>query len=71
VSGKNGSGSYEYADDAKFRAWGALKHLEYGNDVEMNATAFNSRLQATGFEVKKNGREMGPCRGTQARRTKI
>jgi YD repeat-containing protein len=53
AAGTSSLGNVTYASNAQYRAWGVLKHLEYGNGVEMNMTAFNNRLQATGFEVKK------------------
>ncbi|HMO81534.1 MAG TPA: hypothetical protein PKD24_12160 [Pyrinomonadaceae bacterium] len=54
VAGTSSLGNVTYASNAQYRAWGLLKHLEYGNGVEMNVGGFNNKLQATGFEVKKN-----------------
>jgi len=52
VTGSSYGGITNYASNPKYQAWGALKHLDYGNGVEMDAE-YNSRLQATAFEVNK------------------
>ncbi|MGE3467097.1 MAG: hypothetical protein AB7J13_09200, partial [Pyrinomonadaceae bacterium] len=58
VNGMLSSVPTSYASNASYRAWGALKHLEYGNGTEMNAGGFNDRLQATSFEVSKDSTEI-------------
>ncbi|MFN0141016.1 MAG: hypothetical protein ACKVQW_13140, partial [Pyrinomonadaceae bacterium] len=51
-------GVINYADSPQYRAWGALKHLEYGdNNAEMNVT-YNNRLGAATFEVVKNSQNI-------------
>ncbi len=42
-----------YTSSPTYNARGILTGLSYGNGVSMSATSFNSRLQATNFEVKK------------------
>ncbi|MCC7309054.1 MAG: hypothetical protein IT173_15940 [Acidobacteria bacterium] len=54
VTGASGAGSFDYADNPHYRAWGSLTHLEYGNGTEMNIESFNNKLQATSFELKKD-----------------
>ena len=54
VAGAWSGGSQTYANNPHYRAWGALQNLDYGNGTKMNVTAFNNRLQATEFEVKKD-----------------
>jgi len=54
VAGAWSGGSQTYANNPHYRAWGALQNLDYGNGTEMNVLGFNSRLQATEFEVKKD-----------------
>ena len=54
VKGTFSSNVTTYASNPEYRAWGALTRVEYGNGTEMNAGAFNNRLQATEFEIKKN-----------------
>ena len=39
-----------YASNAQYRAWGALKHLNYGNGKAIDAT-YNNRLQTATFSV--------------------
>lgn len=48
------NGISTYAENPVYTARGTLAGLEYGNGTEMSVTAFNSRLQATAFEVKKD-----------------
>lgn len=52
VTGSGTGGSRTYASNPNYRAWGALKHLEYGNGTKFDITNFNNKLQGTGFEVK-------------------
>jgi YD repeat-containing protein len=49
VTGSN-FGGISYASNVQYRAWGAVKHTEYGNGRTLEAT-YNSRLQATTFQV--------------------
>ncbi len=39
-----------FASNAQYRAWGAVKHLEYGNGMQMNQT-FNNRQQAVTYQL--------------------
>jgi len=50
VSGSGFANVSTYASNIQYRAWGALKHLAYGNTlaVDMN---YNGRLQSTDFDV--------------------
>jgi YD repeat-containing protein len=43
-----GATTTAFASNAKYRAFGALKHLEYGSGMQMNQT-FNNRLQAASY----------------------
>jgi YD repeat-containing protein len=43
-------GVSNFASNAQYRAWGALKHLEYANGVNMNTT-FDNRLQPDTFQL--------------------
>ncbi|MGE3466579.1 MAG: hypothetical protein AB7J13_06565 [Pyrinomonadaceae bacterium] len=52
VTGTSFAGVTTYANNPQYRAWGALKHLEYGSGRQMDVT-YNSRLLATGFVVNK------------------
>ncbi|CAN5803856.1 hypothetical protein BH20ACI4_BH20ACI4_14220 [soil metagenome] len=54
VTGTSYAGITNYASNAQYRAWGAIKHLEYGNQLQMNLT-FNSRLQADSYSLNKYG----------------
>ena len=47
-------GVTNYADNPQYRAWGGLKHLEYGNGTQMSIV-FNNRLQANHYELNKTG----------------
>ncbi|MBK9171730.1 MAG: RHS repeat protein [Chloracidobacterium sp.] len=48
------NGISTYAEDPVYDARGTLRGLSYGNGTEMSVTGFNGKLQATGFEVKKD-----------------
>jgi len=48
------SNTANYAMNAKYRAWGGLKELSYGNNTQMTQT-FNSRLQAETFQLNSAG----------------
>ena len=39
-----------YASNIQYRAWGGIKHLDYGNGRALNV-GYNSNLQITSFEV--------------------
>ncbi|MFN0140530.1 MAG: hypothetical protein ACKVQW_10665 [Pyrinomonadaceae bacterium] len=54
VTGAAYGGVSTYANNAGYRAWGGLKHLEYGNGTQIE-TAYNNRLQADHFEYTKVG----------------
>ena len=53
VTGTSFAGLTTYAENAGYRAFGALKSLTYGNGVQMQ-TSFNNRLQADSFDLSKN-----------------
>jgi YD repeat-containing protein len=53
LSGVTGSGDSAvptFASNMQYRAWGAVKHLDYGNGRTLDAT-YNSRLQSTSFQI--------------------
>jgi hypothetical protein len=50
VTGTTFGGVTQYASNIQYRAWGALKHLNFGNSRTLDAT-FNGRLQASSFNV--------------------
>ena len=53
LSGITGSGASAvptFASNMQYRAWGAVKHLNYGNGRTLDAT-YNSRLQAVSFQI--------------------
>jgi hypothetical protein len=43
-----------YIDNIEYRAWGAIKSIDYGNSTAMTQT-FNSRLQLDEFRLFKDG----------------
>ncbi|MBX3291047.1 MAG: RHS repeat protein [Acidobacteria bacterium] len=43
-------GTTAFVTNAQYRAWGGLKHLEYGNGVEMNTT-FNDKLLPETYQL--------------------
>lgn len=47
----SGGGATTYASNMQYRAWGALKHMTYGNNLNLDL-AFNNRLQATLYDLK-------------------
>jgi YD repeat-containing protein len=47
----SGGGASLYASDMQYRAWGALKHLTYGNNLNLDLL-FNNRLQTTKYDLK-------------------
>ena len=50
VTGSSFGGVTSYASNPAYRAWGALKHLEYGNGLNLNVD-FDARLMASAFEI--------------------
>ncbi|MFN7944708.1 MAG: peptidoglycan DD-metalloendopeptidase family protein [Blastocatellia bacterium] len=54
VTGSPFSGVTQYANDLKYRAWGAVKSLAYGNGVNLS-TSYNARLKTQSFEVARSG----------------
>ncbi len=50
VTGSSFAGVTTYASNAQYRAWGALKHLDYGNTRVLDAT-YGPRLQPASFNV--------------------
>ncbi len=50
VTGSSFGGVTTYASGTQYRAWGGLKHLNYGNTRTLNAT-YNSRLQPASFNI--------------------
>ncbi|MGQ0541957.1 MAG: RHS repeat domain-containing protein, partial [Blastocatellia bacterium] len=51
VTGTSFGGVTSYANNPGYRAWGALKHLEYSNGYEMDIE-FDNRLRASEFLVQ-------------------
>jgi YD repeat-containing protein len=50
VTGSNFGGVTEYAKDIKYRAWGALKSLTYGN-LKSVAISYDANRQPTSWEI--------------------
>lgn len=50
VTGTSFGGVTTYASDARYRAWGAPRHLTYGNAKTLDIT-YNARMQAATFAV--------------------
>ncbi len=44
----------DYIDNIEYRAWGAVKSMDYGNSTNMSQT-FDSRLRVEEFRVRKDG----------------
>ncbi len=53
ITGAPFAGTAQYASQVKYRAFGALKTLAYGNSHNTNAT-YNSRLQLQSLDVKRS-----------------
>jgi hypothetical protein len=53
VTGSSFGGVTNYANNPQYRAFGALKHLEYGNNNAQMNQDFNNRLQAANYQVTK------------------
>lgn len=47
----SGGGASQYAHNIQYRAWGGLKHLDYGNSLKLDLT-YNNRLQVTQYDLK-------------------
>jgi YD repeat-containing protein len=47
------AGITNYADNPQYRAWGGLKSLNYGNNVQMSMT-YNNKLQTETFNLSKS-----------------
>lgn len=54
VTGTYFGSTNNYASNAQYRSWGDLKHLDYGNGLQMNMT-FNNRLKPATFKVDGSG----------------
>ncbi|MBX3294005.1 MAG: RHS repeat protein [Acidobacteria bacterium] len=54
VAGTPHGGVSSYATNAQYRAWGGLKHLEYGNGVIADST-YDSTLRPATFDLQKPG----------------
>lgn len=54
VGGTSFGNVTEYAKNPQYRAWGALKHLDYGNGFDIDVT-YNNRLQAATFNLDNTG----------------
>jgi YD repeat-containing protein len=55
--GSSGSGSQpvtNYINDVEYRAWGAVKHINYGNGTQLTQQ-FDNRLQIEEFNLEKPG----------------
>jgi YD repeat-containing protein len=48
------AGVSQYASGLQYRAWGAVKHLGYGNLLTLDLS-YNNRLQATEYDLKTSG----------------
>jgi YD repeat-containing protein len=51
VTGTSFGGVTQYAGNIQYRAWGALKHLSYGNNPRSLDITYNSRLQVNRFTI--------------------
>ena len=49
-----GGGASTYVSNMQYRAWGALKHLSYGNNLNLDLT-YNNRLQTTKYDLVNAG----------------
>ena len=50
VTGTTFGGVTSYATNMQYRAWGAVKHLSYGNNLTLDV-GYNSRLEASSFVI--------------------
>ncbi len=53
VTGTEFGGVTTYAASPRYRAWGGLQNLSYGNGTEMSLT-FDNKLQASSYNLSKN-----------------
>jgi len=56
VTGSSFGGVTTYAQNPEYRAWGGLKHLEYGNAIEADIT-FDSAMRPATFNLQKSGND--------------
>jgi YD repeat-containing protein len=52
INGSNYGGVTQYASELKFRAWGGLKAISYGNGLSLT-NKYNTRLQLQQMEVRR------------------
>jgi YD repeat-containing protein len=57
VNGTLNNTTTQYVSNPGYRSWGALKHLENVNGVEMNTT-YNNRLQPATYDLSKSTTEI-------------
>jgi YD repeat-containing protein len=50
VLDSEGSEYTQYASDIKYRAWGAVKHMKYSNNLKLDVS-FNARLQISRYSI--------------------
>jgi len=53
ISGSTFGGVTSYANNPTYRAWGGLKHLEYGSSGWQANATFNDRLQVSAYTVNE------------------
>lgn len=51
VTGTSFGGVTQYAGDVQYRAWGALKHLNFGNNPRQLDVTYDSRLQVKRYAI--------------------
>lgn len=54
IQGYNFVGSVTYADNIKYRAWGSLKHIQYGSG-RWEDISYNERLLPNSYSLTANG----------------
>lgn len=59
ASGTIYAGVWVYASDIKYRAWGAVKSLTYGNQMWLS-TSFDERMRVSRFEIGGRNPAYGP-----------
>lgn len=52
VTGAGTARTGTYASNLQYRAWGALKHMDYGNGVTVDL-GYNSRLQMSSYDLNR------------------
>jgi len=70
VTGSNYAGVTQYTSTqpdslVKYRAWGAIKHLKYGNGFTTNI-GYDARMQVGSFEINGRNPQYGPPLAAQA-----